>query len=83
MQATLPTASSSEENMAKDKKLKGSVEKEPSEIVFLRIKRSRYKMLLEVLEEMRAENPLGEYTDIGVIRNLVDEFLVKRGKLKV
>ena len=68
--------------MARAKKPKAE-EREPSEVVFLRIKVSRYKMLQEVLEEMRAANPLGDYTEIGVIRNLVDEFLVKRGKLKL
>ena len=57
---------------------------EPSKIVGVRIKVSRYKMLQEVVEEMAKENPYirDGFTEVDLIRALVDEFLTKRGKLK-
>ncbi len=58
--------------------------REASTIVGVRLKNSRYKLLLETVEEMAAENPYirGGFTHVDLIRSLVDEFLVKQGKLK-
>lgn len=66
---------------SKDTKKRDS---EPSQIVGVRIKVSRYKMLQEVVAEMAEENPYIRegFSEVDLIRALVDEFLTKRGKLK-
>lgn len=58
--------------------------REASTVVGVRLKNSRYKLLIETVEDMAAKNPLirGGFTHVDLIRSLVDEFLVKQGKLK-
>ena len=59
--------------------------KEKSAVIFLRVKESRYKLLQECLADMVAKNPLldsGGFSEIDLVRSLVDRFLVEQGKLK-
>ena len=58
--------------------------KEASTLIGVRIKNSRYKLLQESLRDMVAKNPYlrGGFSEVDLIRALVDEFLVKQGKLK-
>jgi hypothetical protein len=69
------------DRQSKDAKKRDS---EPSQIVGVRIKVSRYKMLQEVVAEMGEENPYirDGFSEVDLIRALIDEFLTKRGKLK-
>jgi len=59
-------------------------ERETSTLIGVRIKQSRYQLLQECLKDMVAKNPYlrGGFSEVDLIRALVDEFLVKQGKLK-
>jgi len=55
-----------------------------TESTAVRIKMSRFRLLEEIVGEMVAKNPLlrGKYTETDLIRAVIDDYLVKQGKLK-
>jgi hypothetical protein len=65
-------------------KKRSRAELKDTESTAVRIKMSRFRLLQEIVGEMVAKNPLlrGKYTETDLIRAVVDDYLVKQGKLK-